>query len=534
MEMSEDRTRGEVWQVWEWPIPTKGMTTSLLPFSVPPTAALALENVVLDFGMVRVRKGWFKLGSSLDSNVLKLFRAFDRDGNERLFCVTKSSLYEYTGGDWVSRFTGLSAVERTPISVAVHVNQKLYIATGYNDLLEYDLYTNTGAFRTDILYKKPRSVASVAGRLCLFNVEQGTPPVRYPNRIAYSGPFGSFQPGEAGVGTIDMADADDYIQTVDVLKDVAVIRRRKSVWLMSPTNETVVDVSGGIVISTPLVFRFERVLSGDVCESPRSFFSFGDSVYYVAGRNLWRLRAGLPEDVLPVGASLSPLLEAIADEDLALVTLGADPSTQTLYVSVPYPDTGVSDAPFLLRISLRTPKDPQLVKFTSRRCFAVGFGSYRVPGKTFNDLWTTPFSGVWGTPFRVLGGLLSSSMLFGVDNSVYAESTDMQDSFGAIPVRWVTGLSNFGSPWYKVVERVAVLVKRGSGALTMRVGFSFDGSTITWSVPQTKNLSDNAMVLFDWTLPEALMFAVELQSDVSGDMQIGSILAYWRPTSPGS
>lgn len=527
--MSEE-IRGEgYWKVWEWPTPSRGMVTSILPYAIPPNAALNLEDVYLDQGVVRRRWGWAKVGSSLDSKVVRIFRVFDPEGNERLFALTENRLWEYTTNlGWVQRGTGFTSALNRPVTTTVHVNGKLYIANGKDNLYEFDLTTNTGTFLTDRGYLKPMAVASVAGRLVMFNVEYSG--ARKPNWVVYSDPFGNFSPTE-NVGVIQLADQDDYIQTVVTLKDNVIIRRRKSIWLMQPTSEVLTDVTGGVVVATPLVFRFERVLAEDTCESPRTLISYGDEVLFVSGRELRRLRAGLADNILPVGASLSPLLEDLSDAELSLLNTGADPKNQVMFVSVPFPAMGPSDKCFVLRLSLRSPSEPQLVRIPGRRVFAIGFGTVTLPGVTFAALGT--FLSLQGITFRMLGGGAVSSSLFGVDNDVFVETTSFADSSGPTKAKWVTGLSNFGSPWYKVLERVVVLVKRGDGNLKIRVGRSMDGSSIEWSSPQQKSISEGRQVIFDWSLPEALLWAVELESPGLTDLQIGGILGFWRPSSPG-
>lgn len=529
-----DRPRAEEYRkVWEWPLPLRGEVTSILPFAVPPASATSIQNLYMDLGVLRRRWGWRKVGSNLNGNVVGIFRVFSRDGTERVFALTTSTLYEYSSstGDWISRATGFNGSISLPVSYVVHVNGRLYFTNGVDNLYEYDLDTNTGQFKATG-FASPRSVATLAGRLALFNVIVSN--IRYPNRVVYSDVGGSFEPGEQ-TGQVDLIDPDDIILNVKPFRDFIVIRRKKSVWIMQATSETVLSVSGGSISAVPLVFKFERLSFEDSCESPRSMVTTNDEVYFVASRDLRRIRSGVVESVLPLGQSLRPLFEPISDVDMALVNCGVDHKSGSLFVSIPYPSSGALTNQFLVRLSLRTPNEPQFVRVTPKRVFAMGYGTISFPATTYGALSAQygTYAGMRGLTYRLLAGQKISGVLFGFDNQVYVETESFADSDGGVPSVWRTSLSNFGDPWYKVVERVVLLMKSGEGNITVRLGRSHDGSTIVWSNPQTKSIGAAPQVTFDFSEPEALMWAVEVSSTGAMDLQIGSILAYWRSTSPG-
>lgn len=521
-------------QVWEWPLPLRGMVTSILPYAVPPSASLVVENLYMDLGVLRRRWGWRKVGSDLTGTVIGLFRVFSRDGTERFFALTTSTLFEYiaASGVWTTRATGFSGIVGLPVSHTVHVNGKLYFTNGVDNLYEYDLDTNVGQFKATG-FASPRSVATLAGRLVLFNVVVSS--VRYPNRVVYSDVGGSFEPGET-TGQVDLIDPDDIILNVRPFRDFIVLRRKKSVWTMQATAETALSVSGGVVSAVPLVFRFERLSFEDTCESPRSMITTNDEVYFISSRDLRRVRSGVVEAVLPLGQSLRPLFEPMSDSDLALVNCGVDHKSGSLFVSVPFPSSGDLTTQFLMRLSLRTPNEPQLVKIVPKRVFAIGYGTISFPATTYSGLSTTygTYSNMRGLTYKLLAGQKISGVTFGADNQVYVETESFADSTGSITSTWRTSLTNFGDPWYKVVERIVVLMKSGEGSITARIGRSHDGSTIFWSTAQTKNIGSAPQVTFDFSEPEALMWASEIVSTGNVDLQVGSVLAYWRRTSPGS
>ncbi|MCS7107737.1 MAG: hypothetical protein NZ902_06520 [Acidilobaceae archaeon] len=533
---THDRPRAEArWRLWEWPVPIRGMATTLLPYTVPPDAAVSLENVYVDQGVVRRRFGWVKVGDDLDNPVCRIMRVFTSTGNERLFVLTTTSLYEwdYANSSWVVRannvFNGDPGV---PVSFTVHTNSNLYIANGRNNLYEYNLQNNTGGFVGISFFRSPAAVASIASRLVVFNVED-TSGMRRPNRVVYSAPHGKFDSSE-NVGMIDLIDPSDIILNVVTFRDFVIIRRSSSVWAMSPTDAVAISGTGGILSSVPLVFEFKVVGRGDICESPKSLLATNEDVYFVSGRDLRRLRAGAFETVLPIGQSLRELFANLTDEDMREVNIGYDYKSTNIFVSIPVPqDTG--EQSFLVRFSPRVEGRPSMTKVTKRRVTAMGYGTVSFRAADFDGLGSTygTFEGMQGLTFDSFGGGRMSGIMFGAGKKVFMEGEGFADSDGLIRSSWTTSVSNFGDPWYKVVERIIVFVKRGGGFLTVRLGRSFDGITIEWVGSQTKAIGSAPQVAFDWSSREAPMWVVEVSSEGAEDLQIGSILAYWRPTSPG-
>ena len=529
---THDRPRAErEWKLWEWSIPLKGMATSLLPYTIPPDAALELVNAYVDQGVVRRRFGFRKVGGNLDGPVLAFTRAFSRDGSERLFAITTKSLWEfsYSTSSWVNRADDVfSGSLEIPVTTAFHVDGNLYIANGVDDLYKFDLSSNSGSFVGTSFFRSPRSVASLASRLCVFNVLEGT--IRYPNRIKYTPSGGSFQPDEE-VGVVDLADTNDVIVTVTPFRHVILIRRMYSLWAMEATDETVVKSDGGLLLAVPLVFRFTALARGEYFEAFRSILAGDEEVFFIAGRELRRFKGGIIETVLPLGMALRRLFEGMKDEEMRQVAIGMDFKSGNLFVTNPVKPNDY----WMVRLNPRMPGVPMLCKVLGRRVYSFGYGTVSHPGMTFDDLETNygPFENLQGVTFADLGGESRSSFLLGCDGQVYAETESFADAGAAITTRWVTSLSSFNDGWYKIVERVSVLVEKGDGSLTCSLGRSFDGVTIEWVGSQTKQIRSPGTLAYDWSAGEAPFWVVALESSGVTDLKIGSVVAQWRPTSPG-
>lgn len=529
---THDRPRAErEWQLWEWPIPMRGMSTSLLPYTLPPDAALILDNVYLDQGVVRRRFGFRKVGGNLDGPVIHFARAFTRSGSERMFAITTKSLYEfdYNTAGWINRasnvFNGQTDI---PVSSAFHVDGNLYIANGVDNLFKFDVSSNTGSFVGTTFFQAPKAVASIASRLCVFNVEQSG--VRYPNRVMYTPSGGVFDPSES-VGTIDLADMNDIIVTVTPFRHVVLIRRAYSLWSMEATDETVVQASGGILTAVPLVFRFETINRGEFFEAFKSILATNEDVYFISGRELRRLRGGVTETVLPVGMTLRPLFEPLNDADMRQVSLGIDFKTNSVFIANPV----LPNDSWLLRLNPRLADRPSLVKLSNNRVYSMGYGTVSFPPTTFNDLENNfgPFDNLFGVSFASLDGERRSALLLGKDGIVEFETETFSDTDGSITSKWTTSLSNFNDPWYKIVERVIVLVEKGSGVMTCSLGRSFDGVSIQWLGSQTKVVPEKGVLAYDWSPGEAPFWVVSIESSGVEDLKVGSVIAYWRRTSPG-
>ena len=529
---THDRPRAErEWRIWEWPIPIRGMVTSLLPYTLPPDSALELSNIYLDQGVVRRRFGFRKIGGNLDGPVIGFARAFSRDGSERMFAITTKSLWEfsYASSSWVNRANNVfSGTTDLPVSTAFHVDGNLYIANGINNLFKFDLANNSGSFVGTDFFTAPRAVASLAGRLCVFNVMESG--VRYPNRVKYTPSGGSFQSGES-VGTVDLADANDTIVTVVPFRHVVLIRRMYSLWSMEATDETVVQASGGLLLAVPLVFRFEALNRGEYFEAFRAILATNEDVYFISGRELRRMRGGVTEIVLPLGMTLRRLFERLSDTEMRNVSIGIDYKSNSLFVANPVKPNDT----WVLRLNPRVPDRPMLVKIPGKKVHSFGYGTISYQSMTFADLETNfgPFENLQGVTFAALDGEKRSALLLGGDGSVEVETEAFADTEGNIHTKWVTSLSNFNDNWYKIVERVTILVERGDGDLTCSLGRSFDGVTIEWIGSQTKTIRASGTLSYDWSAGEAPFWIVALESSGSSDLKIGSIVAQWRPTSPG-
>lgn len=529
---THDRPRAErEWLIWEWPIPIRGMTTSLLPYTLTPDSAINLEDVYMDQGVVRRRFGFRKIGGDLDGPVIHFARAYTREGGERMFAVTTKSLYEfdYTSASWINRASNVfSGQVDVPVSSAFHIDGNLYIANGMNDLFKFDMSSNAGSFVGTSFFRAPKAVASVASRLCVFNVEWAG--VRYPNRVVYTPAGGVFDPSES-VGTIDLADANDVIVTVVPFRHVVLIRRAYSLWSMEPTDETIVQASEGLLLAVPLVFRFEAINRGEYFEAFKSILATNEDVYFISGRELRRMRGGVIETVLPVGMALRPLFEPLNDADMRQISLGIDYKANTIFVANPV----LPNDSWVLRLNPRLIDRPSLVKIRCGRVYSMGYGTVAFAQTTFDDLETEfgPFDNLFGVSFSSLDGERRSAFLLGKDGAVEFETETFSDTGGSIKSKWTTSLSNFGDPWYKVVERVVILVEKGSGVMKCSLGRSFDGVSIQWVGSQTKVVPDRGVLVYDWSPGEALFWVVSIESEGVEDMKVGSILAYWRRTSPG-
>lgn len=485
-----------------------GVNQLLDATAIPDNFASDARNVTFFRQIVTKRTGFENFGNAVSGTVQKIFDFFEISRVKHTMLGSTAGVYEYdpNTNTWVNRANIQGFLDQIPTWEVF--NGQLVYANGRAPLQIWDGTTSsmtpiTGNGAPDT----GRYVMGYLNRLLV-----GSPVVTgtsRPYRVMWSD-FNRptiFNSGDAGA--VELIDTDDPIMGLTRISTYGVLVRRYSVWLILPTD-------------APAFYRFEKRVDRIGCIAPGSIQTTPMGVIYLGDDNLYMFNG---VSSAPVGNALRNIfVNSINKAAVGQCVSTIDVSKSEYWLSIPV--FGASTPNLIIVYNYAdgylTIHDLQFSCLGYMNTFSpMRFSDLPNPFNTYNISFD---SGMLNAGFPIV--------VAGNGSQAYKASLTKSDFGTQIFSYFVTKLSSFGSPMFKRVERVLIVMDRpGTGNMNVQLGYSDDGSTVNYSNPVTVPVSGSQSVWVDFDgIPASMFFNLKISSTgVSDDFAIKSIVFYYRP-----
>lgn len=505
--------------VLEVPYPHRGWST-LLPINRTPSgAAYTLENCEIHFR--RLQKRWgisnFGTATNISGRLQRIVDFVSSSGSRRTVAIGTTGMWSYESGTWTTRASGKSGgADIIPWTTAFR--NKIIVANGSNKLYKWDGVSSSATEITD------SPVAFVVGNLGGHVLVGNVAP--YGSQVRWSDYLNEDNWTTGSSGSADLIDTDDTIVAFAPFRDMVLALRKRSIW----------GISVGDSVTT---FRFDRLYEGVGPIAPGSVASTPVGVLFLGPDDIYAFSGASAEPLLPPEFSLRRVIEdQLTLEGLRRSVAVAFPARGQYWVSVPL--SGSDEVSHVLVVDYvgRTVLQHSLA--------ACALGVVDVPTGG-SGMWND-FPVTWSSlqvPWSQLAPTLRQRLLMAVTSAptqpaVYTPT--LSDNGEGIVQKWCPGLFNMSgqSPegsisgeWMKVVHRLRVMGEAGSNPFSVRIGYSLDGETVTWTQPATIDTTQREWVYDPPALIEAPWWTFEItQSAVNQGTRISSVMLYYTVSSP--
>lgn len=485
-----------------------GLDQSADPLFIPLDRVAAVQDMGFEQKVAAKRLGFQNEGTGTISGTIQArFDYITNAGTQFPMAISSQGAYYKSGGAWTLLQT-LTGIPGTPISwinfngILIWTNQQAN-----------QIYKWTGSGAAALLGGSPPQAAqyllSYQNVVMAFGVTDGSS-VFHPFRVQWTdnGNQDQWASGEAGLN--DLFGTGSTFQGVGLVGPYGALLRRDSIWVIQPAP-------------APFYFSFSSTSSGKGCIAPGSIQSIDQGVIY-CGDGMLYVFNGI--DSVPVGQPAFSYLRTVNYNALGSIVSANYPLRGEYYIALPV--SGATSPNLVLEL------DYLEGYVTAYSLVVTALGIELQPLIS----WSDPFlsnatwggSGLqWGDP-TFAGGAPS---LVGANVSQPTIQGPTYDDFGnPISASLTTRLTDLGQAGIKRVPRIQiVLAKQTTGTVTIVVGTSDDGSTITSSSPHTVSMVGSTAAFFETDdLPEAEWFNFTISNaQVDVGLAVKMLIPYFIP-----
>lgn len=442
-----------------------GINLSVDPVELGFNGAIDALNIDLDrLGRVRSRDGYDEFIATKSPTTMTPF--YKTDGTRQLLIgiggTTGVEVYN-TAGTLVTSH-GFTAASKAPgfARAGTPGSEKVYISNGEDDLVSWD-GTAFATIAPAVLAGRYLAVHPADGRLASAVIVN---PLAFPSRVHFSN-----QPTTSAPSAVETFGADDYVELAagdgEVIKgmvawqnDLYVFKGSKFFVFYGQSEGRADD---GSVITN---FNYRTVDTGIGAVSDTAICAGRDGVYFLDKTGLYRTTGGPPTllsfPVDPIFSGRRPAAYGGGVADPARLDNFASVFFFDDRVYVAFTGTGASTNNYTLVY------DPRLDSWTLYDLKARMFSSFAITGTDSPELLFRHSS----------GGIMRYGPAYTTDDGV------------AIPTRYQTGFSDFGSPVREKTIRETEVVGTGTVSVdwTNRFDSVASGQNVTLgsSVPERK------------------------------------------------
>lgn len=509
--------RVEEWNSIELPFPFRGVNSLLPQNRLPAGSAFKLENAEIHHLLLKKRWGTKAVGGTLTGRIQRLGSFLDVQGNNITIATTISNLYNFVGGAWISRLSGLAGVA-TILPTLTSYQNKIILCNGANVLQKWDGITALGsAIATAPI---ARAISNLGGRVLTGHILSGAN--RFTNRVKWSDFLNEEVWTGGSSGEADLIDTDDEIMAFGRLRDQVAVLRKRSIWTISTAE-------------SPLFYRFERAFEGLGTTAMGSVASVPGGVIFWGPDDLYLFNGANATPLLTKEFSLRKFIE----ERVTLA--GLQRAVSAVYLSrsqywIAMPLDGSADNNVVLVYDYDNRHMVGLFTFDWSGLGVAEFSAGTGVWNDFTDFWSA-FDIPWSlmvslTQERMLGARVANTQPLLYD-------APLNDQGAGITTIWETALVNMAQEGrvrgtdLKMVHRVQIMGEQGTAAFTVELGFSHDGATITYTAPFTIDTTQPDWIFDPSIATEAQWWTVRITSTgINAVLRIASVVLWYSILSP--